>query len=254
MVSIVTFLTFLQIKHKVSSSLPETLWLEAADYISHLDTQIESFVADIRVSQGVIGIMWVVWVGTLVATKPVMKTHIPPFSSTHHFTLVSSFQYEPQHLHCFAQSSWHTITPTVSYTHQHTLNFKVSLISFPRQKCFKHEPILSSPSIICLSYFSYSLIIYPAFLSPLSILPGPPRDSLLLGNLPSTVKNDASSAHRQWVEKYGGALRFFNPFGVCISTILNDPDIHWLRFWQHFGHIARADSDHWSSSTESYLA
>ena len=47
-------------------------------------------------------------------------------------------------------------------------------------------------------------------------VPGPPRTSWCLGNLPAFLRHNAMPVCRAWATKYGGAVRYWAMFGVRI--------------------------------------
>ena len=55
--------------------------------------------------------------------------------------------------------------------------------------------------------------------SPLNDLPGPPSDSLILGNLGQIRDADPGAMHVEWTEKYGSCMQYKGFFGVSRSPL-----------------------------------
>ncbi|CAJ0650557.1 5296_t:CDS:2 [Entrophospora sp. SA101] len=72
-----------------------------------------------------------------------------------------------------------------------------------------------------ISFFIYKTLIEPFYLSPLRKIPGPPSESILLGNFP-TVAADIGKAHFEWKKKYGGILIYRGLLNEPI-VLLTDP-------------------------------
>ena len=62
-------------------------------------------------------------------------------------------------------------------------------------------------SIFARNYFQ-------AWTSPMHILPGPQRESLMLGSFVSAHEADGHRLLESWIEKYGRAIRYYSVFGV----------------------------------------
>ncbi|KAH7904765.1 cytochrome P450 [Hygrophoropsis aurantiaca] len=60
----------------------------------------------------------------------------------------------------------------------------------------------------------YQLVIWPRFLSPLRLLPGPPLGSLLSGQFPVILAEEAGSPQRRWLKEYGPVVRVVGPIGI----------------------------------------
>lgn len=54
-----------------------------------------------------------------------------------------------------------------------------------------------------------------AWTSPMRILPGPKRESLMLGSFVSAHEADGHRLLESWHEKYGRTIRYYSVFGVC---------------------------------------
>lgn len=63
---------------------------------------------------------------------------------------------------------------------------------------------------VCALYF---MLIYPYFLSPLRKVPGPSSNPLF-GQLPELLRNEPGIPMREWVKKYGSAVRHVGPLGA----------------------------------------
>ncbi|KAJ7062855.1 cytochrome P450 [Mycena amicta] len=65
------------------------------------------------------------------------------------------------------------------------------------------------------AYAVYKIILatFRGLRSPLRILPGPPRQSWLLGNVPELFKDDDNGLMERWVELYGTTIKWFGLFG-----------------------------------------
>lgn len=46
-------------------------------------------------------------------------------------------------------------------------------------------------------------------------IPGPPRDSLIVGNMRAIRESEPGAAYRQWHKSYGHTIRFDGFFSVC---------------------------------------
>ena len=73
-------------------------------------------------------------------------------------------------------------------------------------------------------------ILIRALTSPLHDLPGPPSDSVLLGNLRAMMREEHAEVHEQWVQEYGHTIGIPALFGVRFgdSLSLPFPDIQHL--------------------------
>ncbi|CAG8596132.1 7731_t:CDS:2 [Cetraspora pellucida] len=67
-----------------------------------------------------------------------------------------------------------------------------------------------------VSYFLYKCYIYPLYLSPLSKIPGPPVNNIIIGHL-SSLKKDSAKSLFNLAKQYGGITRF--------HALLNKPHI-----------------------------
>ncbi|GAA97744.1 uncharacterized protein L969DRAFT_97442 [Mixia osmundae IAM 14324] len=76
-------------------------------------------------------------------------------------------------------------------------------------------------SILLASYAFYKLYITPYYLSSIRHLPGPPRKSIILGNLPEIVAAEPGILQKEWLDKYGGYARYHFMFGVS-RLLLSD--------------------------------
>ncbi|CAG8806618.1 13958_t:CDS:2 [Cetraspora pellucida] len=67
-----------------------------------------------------------------------------------------------------------------------------------------------------ISYFLYKCYIYPLYLSPLSKIPGPPVNNIILGHISSLLK-DPIKSYFHLTKQYGGIFRF--------HALLNKPHV-----------------------------
>lgn len=74
---------------------------------------------------------------------------------------------------------------------------------------------LTSGLILLLTYGFQHLILRPYF-SPLYDLPGPPRTSIIFGNLKRIFTEEPGKVHDEWAEKYGGVVRYGGAYGVSL--------------------------------------
>jgi hypothetical protein len=84
--------------------------------------------------------------------------------------------------------------------------------------CLMHILLIESPTasvfVLALSgYLSYLLLLRPFYFSRLLNWPGPPRTSLLLGNMIDMSRSD-QSLYLRWLTNYGSVVRFGFLFGV----------------------------------------
>ncbi|KAG0317035.1 hypothetical protein BGZ99_006542 [Dissophora globulifera] len=89
------------------------------------------------------------------------------------------------------------------------------------------DPLSAVGTFVALlsSYIFYRTYLLPNFLSPLRHIPGPPNRSKynkyrlpFLGNFPDIIKEEAGVPHREWIEKYGGLVRYLGIF--CRERLL----------------------------------
>ncbi|CAG8775193.1 7157_t:CDS:2 [Cetraspora pellucida] len=74
------------------------------------------------------------------------------------------------------------------------------------------------------SYFLYKCYIYPLYLSPLSKIPGPPGESLILGHYASFLKKDHAEVFSHLAKQYGGIVRF-NALLNKSNLLITDPKL-----------------------------
>ncbi|KAL2422000.1 Cytochrome P450 monooxygenase FUM15 [Exophiala dermatitidis] len=69
--------------------------------------------------------------------------------------------------------------------------------------------------LCCLVYFTYSLTIYPRFVSPLRDLPTVPGGSFFGGQFPALIKEPSGVPLRRWANEIpnDGLIRYFHLFG-----------------------------------------
>ncbi|KAF4596220.1 hypothetical protein EYR40_008095 [Pleurotus pulmonarius] len=60
----------------------------------------------------------------------------------------------------------------------------------------------------------YRLVLWPRFLSPLRVVPGPPLGGIIAGQFPAIIKGEAGVPQREWVKQYGSAVRVVGPLGI----------------------------------------
>ncbi|GAA5971370.1 hypothetical protein JCM8115_003480 [Rhodotorula mucilaginosa] len=72
-----------------------------------------------------------------------------------------------------------------------------------------------------VAYWVYRIFVAP-LLSPLRVVPGPPSEHPLWGNLRPLIDEDPGRAHADWAEKYGGAVRYRGLLGGD-RLVLTDP-------------------------------
>jgi hypothetical protein len=70
-----------------------------------------------------------------------------------------------------------------------------------------------------VAYWVYRIVVAP-LLSPLRVVPGPPSEHPLWGNLRPLIDEDPGRAHADWAEKYGGAVRYRGLLGVSRRNVL----------------------------------
>ncbi|KAJ7593064.1 cytochrome P450 [Mycena floridula] len=73
--------------------------------------------------------------------------------------------------------------------------------------------ILVIPAILFLLAL-YFLILSPYFFSPLRHIPGPPLGNPITGQFPAIITGEAGIPQREWVKKYGSAVRVVGPIGI----------------------------------------
>ncbi|PKK69239.1 cytochrome P450 [Rhizophagus irregularis] len=76
-----------------------------------------------------------------------------------------------------------------------------------------------------IGWVIYKLFIWPFYVSPLGKVPGPPPDSILLGNFKSLLTEE--DIHVEWVQKYGNIVKFNGVFNrpaifVADTKIIQD--------------------------------
>lgn len=92
-------------------------------------------------------------------------------------------------------------------------------------RCLLHAPrldilILGSThhsrglGLIVLSFIAYYVFLYPRYVSPLRVLPGPPWGHILFGQFPAIIRAEAGILQREWVKQYGPVVRAIGPFGL----------------------------------------
>lgn len=59
-----------------------------------------------------------------------------------------------------------------------------------------------------------------AFTSPIAVLPGPKRDSLLRGNFVERSEPNSQRTVQSWFVRYGRAIRYFSILGVIEDSHL----------------------------------
>lgn len=70
--------------------------------------------------------------------------------------------------------------------------------------------------MLLATYIFYRLFLYTPFFSPLRHIPGPPKEHVVYGNMPSIVREPPGLLHTQWSEKYGGVVKYTGVFGVSL--------------------------------------
>ncbi|KAI0059656.1 cytochrome P450 [Artomyces pyxidatus] len=86
--------------------------------------------------------------------------------------------------------------------------------------------ILSLCAVSCLFYSVYRLIVYPRYLSPLRVVPGPPLAGFLLGHFPQILQSQAGAIQKEWIDKYGPAVRTVGPLGQDRLILLRPKALH----------------------------
>lgn len=84
------------------------------------------------------------------------------------------------------------------------------------------RPLFTTLFTLLATYIFYRLFLYTQFFSPLRHIPGPPKEHILYGNLPSIVKEPPGLLHTQWSEKYGGVVKYTGVFAVGSGTSFGD--------------------------------
>ncbi|KAF9949705.1 hypothetical protein BGZ65_007122 [Modicella reniformis] len=93
------------------------------------------------------------------------------------------------------------------------------------------DPFTTFGTLVALitSYLFYKTYLLPNFLSPLRHIPGPPNKSKynkyrlpLVGNFLDIVVEEAGVPHREWIEQYGGIVRYRGLFNNQ-RILLADP-------------------------------
>jgi hypothetical protein len=79
------------------------------------------------------------------------------------------------------------------------------------------RPLFTTAAALLSTYIFYRLFLYSQFFSPLRHIPGPPKESIVYGNMPSIVREPPGFLHTQWSEKYGGVTKYTGVFGVSLS-------------------------------------
>mgnify|MGYP001560170174 FL=1 len=77
---------------------------------------------------------------------------------------------------------------------------------------------LTTSLALFLTYAFQHLILRPYF-SPLYDLPGPPRASIVLGNLKRVFSEEPGKVHDEWAETYGGVVRYGGAYGVSFAFV-----------------------------------
>lgn len=57
-------------------------------------------------------------------------------------------------------------------------------------------------------------MLWPRFLSPLRIVPGPPLGGIIAGQFPAIIQGEAGIPQREWVKQHGSAVRVVGPLGI----------------------------------------
>ncbi len=60
----------------------------------------------------------------------------------------------------------------------------------------------------------YRLVLWPRFLSPLRVVPGPPLGGIIAGQFPAIIQGEAGVPQREWVKQHGSAVRVVGPLGI----------------------------------------
>ncbi|KAH7927163.1 cytochrome P450 [Leucogyrophana mollusca] len=69
-------------------------------------------------------------------------------------------------------------------------------------------------TVYCIYQVFYQLVLWPYFLSPLRLLPGPPLGNPLQGQFPTILEEEAGVPQRRWLKKYGPVVRVVGPIGI----------------------------------------
>ncbi|KAF0502409.1 cytochrome P450 [Gigaspora margarita] len=75
-----------------------------------------------------------------------------------------------------------------------------------------------------ISYILYKFYIYPLYLSPISKIPGPPVDNLILGHHGSFLNKEPGEAFAHIVKQYGGIVRYHGVFNKPY-LLISDPKL-----------------------------
>jgi hypothetical protein len=84
---------------------------------------------------------------------------------------------------------------------------------------------LQATAALSLSAVGYVVFLFGSnyirtFTSPVALLPGPKRQSLLKGNFIFSPESDSLRRMEDWISKYGRAIRYYTFFGVSDKGIL----------------------------------
>lgn len=108
-------------------------------------------------------------------------------------------------------------------------NTLISLVSFaqissPHQntKTMTVFFYLQAGLIAIVGFLVYKFYLYPQFLSPLRLIPGPPNQSYFFGNLQHIFDSPAGIGHHSLVQQYGPTVRYYGMF-ASDRLVLTDP-------------------------------
>ncbi|KAK0220566.1 cytochrome P450, partial [Armillaria fumosa] len=72
----------------------------------------------------------------------------------------------------------------------------------------------------------YYLLVYPRWMSPLRVFPGPPLGGIIKGQFPAIINGEAGVPQYQWITQYGSIVRVVGPIGIERLIVASPEALH----------------------------